>query len=285
MSTEVASVLTANAGGLRIAYSRSGPAGAEPLLLLHGLGSDHLGIADLAARLTGADVITPDLPGFGDSPPLSGPHTMAAYADALDTLREHLDLERTIVVGHSLGADIALVYAARHAHRVRALCLLNPVTAGTGPTAWLGRAYYRLGAALPTRIARTWLLSRPSIYLVDGVVTVSRDPEVRARIRRADYRSARTASPRAISEAYLSLRETPFADLAPRITAPTLTVTGTRDKIARPEAVERIHQLIPNSRLVLVPGAGHLWPAEDPDDAAALITSELGLAEPHARPS
>lgn len=280
MSTEVISVRTATTGGLRIAYARSGSAGAGPLLLLHGLGSDHAGIADLAGRLTGADVITPDLPGFGDSPPMAGPHTMTGYADALDSLRAYLGLERVTVVGHSLGADIALVYAARHAHRVRTLCLLNPVTAGTGPTAWLGRAYYRIGSALPTRIARTWLLSKPSIYLVDGVVTVSRDPAVRARIRQADYRSARTASPRAISEAYLSLRDTPFADLAPRITADTLTVTGTRDKIARPGAVERIHRLIPRSRLVLVPGAGHLWPAEDPDAAAELITSELGIAGP-----
>src|SRR5262249_42485030 len=65
MSVEANAVRTATVGGVTIAYARSGTAGGEPLLLLHGLGSDHRGIADLADRLPGADVITPDLPGFG----------------------------------------------------------------------------------------------------------------------------------------------------------------------------------------------------------------------------
>jgi pimeloyl-ACP methyl ester carboxylesterase len=274
-------VRTASAGGTTIAYARGGSPGGEPVLLLHGLGSDHRGIADLADRLPGADVVTPDLPGFGGSPPLPGPHTMAAYADALEALRTRLDLGRLTVVGHSLGADIALVYAARHAPAVRALCLLNPVVAGTGPTAWLGRAYYRLGSLLPTRLARAWLLSRPSIYLVDGVVIVSRDPALRARIRRLDYDSARTASPRAISEAYLSLLDTPFADLATRITAPSLVVTGSIDRIARPAAVAGLCALIPRSRLVVVEGAGHLWPAEDPVPAGALVAAEFLAGATH----
>jgi len=285
MSVGANAVRTATVGGVTIAYARSGPAGGEPVLLLHGLGSDHRGIADLADRLPGADVITPDLPGFGASPPLPGPHTMTAYADALDDLRADLGLGRVTVVGHSLGADIALAYAARHAASVRALCLLNPVIAGTGPTAWLGRFYYRLGSLLPGRLAHVWLLSRPSIYLVDGVVIVSRDRELRRRIRHLDYESARTASPRAISEAYLSLRDTPFAELAPRITARTLVVTGSVDRIARPTAVARLRSLIPDSRLVLVAGAGHLWPAEDPDAAADLISTEFFDGVPRAEPA
>lgn len=279
MSVQASRVQTAVAGGVTIAYARDGTTGGEPVLLLHGLGSDHHGIADLAARWPGADVVTPDLPGFGASAPLDGRHTMAAYADAVEALRARLDLGRVAVVGHSLGADIALVYAARHAASVSSLCLLNPVIAGTGPTAWLGRAYYRLGSVLPTSLARAWLLGRPMIYLVDGVVIVSRDPLLRERIRRLDYHSARTASPRAISEAYLSLRDTPFAALATRISAPTLVVTGAWDKIARPAAVARLHRLIPGSRLVVVERAGHLWPAEDPIAAGDLIARELEIRD------
>jgi pimeloyl-ACP methyl ester carboxylesterase len=275
VSEGVDGVRAADVGGLSIAYARTGTAGGVPVLLLHGLGSDHRGIADLAARWPGADVVTPDLPGFGDSAPLPGPHTMTAFADAIESLRRHLELGRVTVVGHSLGADIALVYAARHAASVRALGLLNPVTTGAGPTAWLGRAYYRVGSLLPTRLARAWLLSRVAIYLVDSVVIVSRDRALRARIRRLDYASARTASPRAISEAYLSLHDTTFADLAAQITAPTLVVTGSVDRIARPATVAALAARIPRSRLVVIGGAGHLWPAEEPVAAADLVAGDM----------
>jgi len=261
--------------GRRLAVHRTGTPGGPPVLLLHGLGSDHRGLADLAAAWPHADVYSPDLPGFGESAPLPAPHSLTNYAVVLDVLRERIGLEAFTVVGHSLGADVALTYAGSYPERVRTLALLHPVTAGTGPTAWLGRAYYRIGALLPPAAAHVWLLSRPAIWAVDGLMVESRDPGVRQRIRELDYLTAELARPRAISEAYLSLGRTPFHALAARVSAPTLVVTGDRDQLARPAAVAELARRFPRARLVVVAGAGHLWPAEHPRAAADLVAPVL----------
>jgi pimeloyl-ACP methyl ester carboxylesterase len=90
-----------------------------------------------------------------------------------------------------------------------------------------------------------------------------------------DYENYRNASVRAMTEAFLSYFDTGFAALAASVEVPTLVVTGTRDGIAPVDAVTALRRRIPNSELVVEPGAGHLFPAEDPGRAAELLTGFL----------
>jgi pimeloyl-ACP methyl ester carboxylesterase len=268
---------TGVAGGIR--YWRhhtagTGP-GLDPVMVLHGLGADHRGLREFVRAIPAVDVVELDLPGFGQSVPLSGRHTIVGYARALEEFRGSLGLDSINLVGHSLGADIALAYAGGYPARVRTLTLLHPVIDGNGPTAWLARAYYRIGTWLPDAFARAWLLSRPAIYAADTIVLTTTDRTRRRQILDDDYRTAAAASPRAICEAYLSLAGTPFHDLARQVVAPTLLVTGSRDSLAGRHALAALRTSIARSQDVVVDGAGHLWPVEEPHAAAEVVTRNL----------
>jgi pimeloyl-ACP methyl ester carboxylesterase len=255
-----------------VAYWRSSEsAPATPVVFLHGLGADHEGLAPVVAELSGVDAVAPDLPGYGLSAPLPAGNTVLNYADIVDEVRRDLGVPSMVVVGHSLGANIALAYAGLYPDRVAALALLHPVTAGIGPLAFLARAYYRAACWLPERLARAWLLSRPAVFLADAVTIHTRDRDRRRQILDMDYRAAALASPRAIGEAYQSLARTPFRDLAARIVAPTMLLTGGQDHLARPESVTALHDVIAGSTMRVIDGGGHLWPVEDPRAAAELL--------------
>jgi pimeloyl-ACP methyl ester carboxylesterase len=250
------------------------------VLLLHGLGGDHRGLRELADALDGVDVVVPDLPGYGASPPLTVPHTLENYAAEIERLRLSLGLDRFVLAGHSLGASIALVYAARYGAALDGLCLFNPVSEATGFTAWLGKLYYRIGSWLPKPAARIWLCSKPAVYLADAFVIVTEDKARRRWILEMDYENYRNASVRAMTEAFLSYFDTGFAALAASVEVPTLVVTGTRDGIAPVDAVTALQTRIPSAELVIEPGAGHLFPAEDPSRAAELLTAFLRRVSP-----
>lgn len=96
-----------------IAFDRSGTPGAPPVVLVHGLGGDRHVWAPVVTRLQEhRDVVTVDLPGFGDSPPLPGDPAPPALAARLGTfLREELGWHEPHVAGNSLGGWVALELA------------------------------------------------------------------------------------------------------------------------------------------------------------------------------
>lgn len=274
--------------GAHVTYWRSRPpgTGSPTVLLLHGLGADHVGLLPLAGGWPGADVIAPDLPGFGHSDPLPGGHSMLAYAHVLDVLCERLGLRDVTVVGHSLGASIALAFTALYPDRVRDSVLISPVTDDSGPSTWLVHAYYHLGSLLPEHAARHWFLSRPAVYLADLASFSASSRTVRREILREDYRTAALASPRAIAEIYRSIRSYPYAEYAAAIRTPALIIGAVRDSLASPRSLVALHRGMRRSRLVIVPGAGHLWPAEHPATAARVIAAAMrAFTRPAAAPS
>ncbi len=269
--------LTIDVGDISLSYQRLRTDDARIHgLVLHGLAADHRGLLPLARAWAGADVVVPDLPGFGHSAPMRGEHSLARYAETVDAFCARLGLEGVVVVGHSLGATIGLALAAHFPDRVRGIVLFSPVTTGTGPASWSTRAYYWAGAMLPPWLARAWFLSRPAIYLADRSMVRSPDPDVRRRITRADYRSAELASVRAIKEIYRSIRGTRFGTLAASVRAPAMVVGAERDGLAPPGILAALTRSMPQAELVMVRDAGHLWPVENPDAAARLL--ERGLA-------
>lgn len=248
---------------------------AETVLALHGLGGDHRGLTPFAERLTGVNVVLPDLPGYGESEPLRDKHTLANYARSVEDLRVHIGLSGCHLVGHSLGASIALLYAAEHSAALRSLCLCNPVSTASNTTANLGKVYYRIGAVLPGPLARFWLASKPAVYLADQAIIKTRDRAVRRRILAEDYENYRRASVRAMVESFLSYYQTPFDASAAAVTVPGLLITGDADTIAPPEPVTALARAMASATTTILPGAGHLAPMEEPARIAALANEFL----------
>lgn len=101
-------------------------AGREVVLAAHGITGNHLHFGALADRLApGHTLVAPDLRGRGRSSRISGPFSMAAHADDLVAVLDFLGVEKTTVVGHSMGAFAAVVCADRHPDRVHHLVLVD----------------------------------------------------------------------------------------------------------------------------------------------------------------
>lgn len=102
-----------------------GPNGAPAVLAVHGVTASHLTWPLLAGLLPDVHLIAPDLRGRGRSNELPGPWGMPQHADDLAAVLEALDVTSAVVVGHSMGAFAALVFAHRHPRMVESLVLVD----------------------------------------------------------------------------------------------------------------------------------------------------------------
>src|ERR1700685_1993290 len=98
----------------------------EPLLLIHGLGGSG---ADWTFQIEALEkrfqVIVPDLPGCGRSPPPPDGYSIEGFAAALWSLLDHLEVPRTNIIGFSMGGAVALEMAAQRPAGVPRLGLIN----------------------------------------------------------------------------------------------------------------------------------------------------------------
>lgn len=95
------------------------------MLAVHGVTSSHLAWPFLVEQMPGVRIIAPDLRGRGRSNGISGAAGMTAHADDLAAVMDSLDLDAVTVVGHSMGAFVAVVFAHLHPKRVTRLVLVD----------------------------------------------------------------------------------------------------------------------------------------------------------------
>lgn len=104
---------------------------APAVLAIHGITGNHRCWSYLADSLKDTRVIAPDLRGRGGSATTGPPFGLAAHADDMVRVLDDLDIERAVLVGHSMGGFVAAVTAHRHPNRVESLVLVDggpPVT-------------------------------------------------------------------------------------------------------------------------------------------------------------
>ncbi|SFE12812.1 Pimeloyl-ACP methyl ester carboxylesterase [Actinopolyspora alba] len=258
-----------------------------PMLLLHGLRGTHHGLEPLAAALPERELLIPDLPGFGDSGPMSTRrHDVAGYARAVVELLRRLDHggERIDLLGHSFGSVIAAAVAAGSPELVRRLVLLNPIStpASHGPSALLARltsVYYRIGELLPARLGRALLSNRWIVLGASHAMLRSRDPRVRRFVHDSHLRHfSRFHSPALLAETYRSSISDTVADHAAELTVPTLLIAGETDEIAPLAGQRRMRDSLVDARLEVIEAVGHLVHYEAPRHAARSIRRFLDAA-------
>jgi pimeloyl-ACP methyl ester carboxylesterase len=117
-------------GTLTVARAGSPPeAGRTIVLVLHGMTSCHMAYRTVARELCSnarpVCLLAPDLRGRGRSAHLPEPYGIAVHIADLIAVLDHAGAERAIVVGHSMGCDIAARFAADHPERAAAVVLLD----------------------------------------------------------------------------------------------------------------------------------------------------------------
>ena len=98
---------------------------APTVLLVHGVTSSHLAFPFVIDNLPGVRIVAPDLRGRGASNSVLGPAGMRAHAADLVAVLDRLGIDRTLVVGHSMGAFVAVVFAGLSPERVSRLVLID----------------------------------------------------------------------------------------------------------------------------------------------------------------
>lgn len=276
------------AGGTT-AYWVYGPADAETTLVaVHGFRGEHHGLEPVVAHLPGVRVISPDLPGFGETPPLPGVrHDLDAYAGWLREFAEAV-APGAVILGHSFGSIVASAAVAGGLATPR-LILVNPIGAPAleGPKGVLTRLavfYYWAGARLPKGLGE-WLLRNGLIVRVMSVsMAKTKDAELRRFIHdQHDTYFSRFADRDVLHDAFVTSVSHDVREFAPRIAQPTLLVAAVRDDITPIEAERRLARLFPSAELVEIPDVGHLIHYETPATAAEAIRRFLSPSAPGTR--
>ncbi|HEY5341223.1 MAG TPA: alpha/beta hydrolase [Candidatus Aquilonibacter sp.] len=249
--------------GTRIALRRIGS--GEPLLFLHGpRGIDEPSpLIDRLARCF--TVLAPDHPGFGQSDDADRLDTIADMAMFYLDVLDQLDLRGVHVVGHSLGAWIALELAIRNATRLRSLTLAS--AAGIRVE---GVPRGDMYIATPAELGRL-LFHEPEHQ--ETVARAEEDPNRIALITKNRNASAKlTWHPR--------LYDPHLAKWLHRITLPTLVLWGDADRVIPPAHAREFVRLIPQARSVTIPACGHMSDVECPDAFAEAVIAFAGELAP-----
>ncbi len=266
--------------GARVHYHFAG--NGQPLLLLHGLvGSGRNWQQNIGFLSRYASVYAFDLFNMGESQRVPGlDASLEATADRIAEMMDVLNLPAADIAAHSHGGAIAMMLAARHPERVRKLILFAPANpfcdAGrhlirfynTRTGAWFARRIPMLPRMLhatalgrmygdPARVSQGTLETYTDGMMVPGTV------DHVLRIVAGWYDDMR------------SLR----MELAKLAEKPALFIWGDRDRAVTLPSAERLQRMMPMSKLMVIPGVGHLPFAEMPDACNAAMLEWLVGAE------
>ncbi|MGY1637669.1 alpha/beta fold hydrolase [Geodermatophilus sp. SYSU D00742] len=267
-----------------------GPAGAPPLLCVHGLGSSALGFGLLGPLLArDRRVLAVDLLGHGRS----AAGTAAGNRRLIGRVVEQVVGEPVVLVAQSMGAVLALLHAAEAPETVDRLVLIGPpvprpTRLPVDPVLAARRAFLRLPPverAVAARLRRMTPEEVVAQQVRQATPHTDRLPtdvvpvvvaETGERATRPDAAAAQATQWRGITDTMaLLMRPRRFRETVARVTAPTLYLQGEDDPLAPVAAARALATTMPDWRLEVLPGVGHVPHLEDPAGTADRIQAWL----------
>ncbi|UJP10946.1 alpha/beta hydrolase [Microbacterium sp. KUDC0406] len=259
---------------------------ATTIIAVHGFRGEHHGLEPVVAFLPDVRVISPDLPGFGETPPLPGKeHDLGSYAGWLTEFARAV-APGAVILGHSFGSIVASAAVAGGLETPR-LILINPIGAPAlaGPKGVMTRLavmYYALGARLPERIGTALLRNGLIVRVMSVTMAKTSDPVLRRFIHdQHDTYFSRFADRDVLHDAFVTSVSHDVRAFAPVIEVPTLLVAAQRDDITPIEDERRLAAMFPDAELVEIADVGHLIHYETPAEAAGAIRRFLRLPVSH----
>src|SRR5690349_17819619 len=260
-----------------------GPAHGPIAILIHGWSSSWFTWKPILPSLSKRyRCIAIDLPGFGKSPAPTERPSIAGYADLVASLIEQFSDRAVLVMGHSMGGQIATTLALRYPVLVEKLVLLNPALSGRlstrvnllmkphvmaeryRPVEWL------LYVAAKTPLDYTDFLLKPTNFAERANVSAKDYAQIRADARRRGQGQIRAAC-------FVAMQDGDLRGQLGQIETPALVIWGAEDNIVPLRDAGAVAAEWPGADLRLIPNAGH-WPQfEQPDATLRHISHFLGL--------
>jgi pimeloyl-ACP methyl ester carboxylesterase len=225
-----------------------------PVILLHGAGSNHLTWPAEIRRLRDFNVYAIDLPGHGKSEGTAF-HHVSGYQSAIIDFIAHLGCNRAMLVGHSLGAAIALQLAADHPQHVAGLVCISAA------------ACFQVDPTL-VNLFRNSPVQKRALNLLEIYFAPQHGKTQWYTNLYKSLASIRN------SLWYADLRALEQFDLRSQlseITCPTLVMSGSEDQLVSFSAAVHLARQIPEAHFVGFPKHGHMLMLEDPEGVAGEI--------------
>ncbi len=245
----------ANINGLSLGFIQKGK--GESLILLHGGVSDsRYWQEQIDSWSKGFNVIAWDAPGCGvsDDPPKS--FSLADYADSLAGLIDHLGIKHPHVLGLSFGGGLAIAFYQRYPKIPQTLILVSAYAgwAGSLPKDEVARRVQnaRVQAKMDRdSVSEAWL---PSLF------SSSATQQMKQRVKSV----IRDFHPEGMLVMLDAFADADLRGVLPTIKVPTLLLYGEEDVRSPIHIAKELHDLIPTSELIIIPGIGHLVNVEAP---------------------
>lgn len=259
--------------GMQVHIRDEGPKNdLTPIVLLHGTSASlHTWDGWVGVLAKERRVIRFDLPGFG----LTGPapdddYQLSSYSKFVAATLDAIGVKTFILVGNSLGGNIAWASAASYPERVERLILVD---AG-------GYAFQSESVPLGFRIAKISGVNRlmsnvlPRSLIEGSLTNVYGDPSKvsPALVDRYYDLARREGNRRALGLRFTQTKRGDKADLIPQLKMPTLIIWGAKDRLIPLENGQRFHREIAGSQLVIFDQLGHVPQEEDPVQTVAVAS-------------
>ncbi len=251
----------------RIHVVRDGPRQAPPLLLIHGSGASNGFWSPVVPALAGRHhVIRVDLPGCGQSPPPPS-YDVPAQAGRVAAVLDELGVRHVAVAGHSSGGYVATALAEQRPDLVSSIAL---VSTGPSPDALLPQPLILRVLLAPPFGPLLWSRRSDAMNRNAIMATAARPVDIPddliAEQRGTTYRAFRSVLRG--NAAYITERSVPERLAALRV--PVLVIFGGADPRWDPSSAHQ-YDAVPNARVGLLPGVGHLPMLEAPETTSELL--------------
>lgn len=252
-------------GGLRYVYLEGGE--GEPLLLLHGFGVNKDNFTAMARCITPHyRLIIPDHIGFGESSHLQDlDYAPPAQAARLRVFKHALGISHFHLAGHSMGGQISLIYTSLYAGDVESLWLIDPGGVLSAPKSERQRIVAE-GRGNP-------LMARNEEEFAAVISFVMTKPPRIPRFMLKALARERSRNFDLEQRIYDGDVAYPVEPHVAGLQTATLILWGAEDRSHNPAGAEILHGLLPNSRVILMPGVGHMPMIEQPEKCAAYYLS------------
>ena len=231
---------------------------SKSIVFVHGFPYDHNMWQDQVDELSKNYLcVSYDIRGLGDSPIEDGQFTMESFVDDLEKISDELRLEKPILCGLSMGGYISLRAMERMQNKFSALILCDTKSTADDDEGKLRRA----AAIKQINSGKFYEFIDSFVLNCFGERFVK---ETAAEYRKIVDRSKKN-NPIGVKGCLLAMAgRTDTTESLSNINLPVLIICGSEDKLSPPDVMKSIADKIPNANFILVEGAGHMTPIENP---------------------
>ena len=235
---------------VKVVYSRYGNFEGKSIVLLHGWGQNKEMMDFLGKKLPNYDILTIDLPGFGKSSEPTYAWSIDDYADCVHALVKELNIKDPLVIGHSFGGKVALLYASKY------------------------EIYRLISFASPYRVLQKKLSFKQKVLKVIAKISFLKGfaEFMKKKIGSTDYKNA---SPR-MREVLVKHLHYDITPMVKKINVPTLLIWGTNDTAVNLSIAYELNDLIKDAAVIEYPGCTHYAYMEDLNRSVSIIKKFMG---------